>query len=149
MGAAGACVLVAIVTVMVVALIVDGDDSAKVNNGQPDATAPVLVVPTQLPSNRDGYVRKPSSTADDDESFQSLSTDDAYNDGYGCGYEQGCDDGANGHSYGYGYDDHNDYDYDDYYNYNYNEYSYQLSASYCQGYADGYDDGYSECEKDG
>lgn len=57
------CVLVAIVTVMVVALIVDGDDSAKVNNGQPDATAPVLVVPTQLPSNRDGYVRKPSSTA--------------------------------------------------------------------------------------
>lgn len=95
MGAAGACVLVAIVTVMVVALIVDGDDSAKVNNGQPDATAPVLVVPTQLPSNRDGYVRKPSSTADDDESFQSLSTDDAYNDGYGCGYEQGCDDGAN------------------------------------------------------
>lgn len=94
-GAAGACVLVAIVTVMVVALIVDGDDSAKVNNGQPDATAPVLVVPTQLPSNRDGYVRKPSSTADDDESFQSLSTDDAYNDGYGCGYEQGCDDGAN------------------------------------------------------
>lgn len=136
-GAAGACVLVAIVTVMVVALIVDGDDSAKVNNGQPDATAPVLVVPTQLPSNRDGYVRKPSSTADDDESFQSLSTDDAYNDGYGCGYEQGCDDGANGHSYGYD-------DYDDY-----NEYSYQLSASYCQGYADGYDDGYSECEKDG
>ena len=95
-GAAGACVLVAIVTVMVVALIVDGDDSAKVNNGQPDATAPVLVVPTQLPSSRDGYVRKPSSTADDDESFQSLSTDDAYNDGYGCGYEQGCDDGANG-----------------------------------------------------
>ena len=83
MGAAGACVLVAIVTVMVVALIVNGDDSAKVNNGQPDATAPVLVVPTQLPSNRDGYVRKPSSTADDDESFQSLSTDDAYNDGYG------------------------------------------------------------------
>lgn len=48
MGAAGACVLVAIVTVMVVALIVDGDDSAKVNNGQPDATAPVLVVPTQF-----------------------------------------------------------------------------------------------------
>lgn len=94
-GAAGACVLVAIVTVVVVALTVDGDDSAKVNNGQPDATAPVLVVPTQLPSNRDGYVRKPSSTADDDESFQSLSTDDAYNDGYGCGYEQGCDDGAN------------------------------------------------------
>lgn len=60
------CVLVAIVTVVVVALTVDGDDSAKVNNGQPDATAPVLVVPTQLPSNRDGYVRKPSSTADDD-----------------------------------------------------------------------------------
>lgn len=60
------CVLVAIVTVVVVALIVDGDDSAKVNNGQPDATAPVLVVPTQLPSSRDGYVRKPSSTADDD-----------------------------------------------------------------------------------
>ena len=141
-GAAGTCVLVAIVTVVVVALIVDGDDSAKVNNGQPDATAPVLVVPTQLPSSRDGYVRKPSSTADDDESFQSLSTDDAYNDGYGCGYEQGCDDGANGHSYGYGYDDHNDYD-------DYNEYSYQLSASYCQGYADGYDDGYSECKKDG
>lgn len=94
-GAAGACVLVAIVTVVVVALIVDGDDSVKVNNGQPDTTAPVLVVPTQLPSNRDGYVRKPSSTADDDESFQSLSTDDAYNDGYGCGYEQGCDYGAN------------------------------------------------------
>lgn len=74
--------------------------------------------------------------ADDNGSFQSLSTDDAYNEGYGCGYEQGCDDAASGNSYGNGYDD-------------YNGYSYQLNASYCQGYADGYDDGYSKCEKDG
>ena len=59
----------------------------------------------------------------------SVSPNDAYDEGYEEGYEQGRSDGASGVSHGYGYDDSNSY-------YDYYE------KRYRQGYEEGYDEGY-------
>jgi lipoprotein len=93
---------------------------------------------TTYPSNLDDKYPAPtyqntqqSPTIQQDYTANSVTPNDAYQEGYDNGYEQGKEDGRRGLSHGSRYDDACDY-------YDYFETRYE------EGYEEGYDDGYSE-----
>ena len=106
------------------------DTSISTSTSTPD-NMHVSHLPTPSSYTPPSFTSPPATGIEYEESFGSLSPDDAYDEGYDIGYEHGYEDAQYGYGEGYSFDDSNDYD--DYYD-----------LKYCEGYEDGYGDGYED-----